>query len=176
MKLSSVLDKFLLEQKVIGNSGETIQYYRKRIGYFITFLNDKDVDKLCIDDYNNYANYLIDKKNFQGRKLSSATIKTTLNASKIFIKYCCNKKYVKSDFYKEIHPYKQVKKAIVVLSQKEIAELLNSQDEFSVIGLRNLLAISLMLDAGLRLSEVCNLDVPDINKMLGLIRVFRKRS
>lgn len=174
MKLSYILEKFLLEQKIIGNSEETIKYYKKRIGYFITFLDDKDISYLTIDDYNSYALYLKDKKTAKNKNLSSATIKTTLNSAKIFIKYCFDKKYLSIPLHKDIKPYKQIKKTVVVLSSEEIEKLLSSQDEYSILGIRNLLIISLMLDAGLRVSEVCNLDVSDINKDLGLIRVFGK--
>lgn len=174
MKLSNALEKFLLEQEVIGNTKQTIEYYKKRIGYFVEFLENKNLDELNIDDYNSYVIYLKNKKTRKNEHLSSATIKTTLNAAKIFIKYCYDKEFITSDFYKYIRPYKQMKKTIVVLSSEEIDKLLSSQNEFTIIGVRNLLAISLMLDAGLRVSEVSNLDVTDINKNLGLIRVFGK--
>lgn len=174
MKCSVVLDKFITNQKVIGNTKETIEYYKKRIGYFINFVNDKDINNVIIDDYNSYAIYLINKITDKGTNLSSATVKTTLNASKIFLKYAYDNKYMINDVYKNIKPYKQVKKTIVVLSTEDINKLLNSQNEFTVIGLRNLLAISLMLDAGLRVSEVVNLNVEDISKELGVIKVFGK--
>lgn len=174
MKCSVVLDKFITNQKVIGNTKETIEYYKKRIGYFIGFVKDKEINNVVIDDYNSYAIYLINKVTNKGSKLSSATIKTTLNASKIFLKYAYDNKYMINDVYKNIKPYKQVKKTIVVLSTEDINKLLNSQNEFTVIGLRNLLAISLMLDAGLRVSEVVNLNVEDISKELGVIKVFGK--
>lgn len=174
MKCSVVLDKFLTNQKVIGNTKETIEYYKKRIGYFINFVNDKDINNVIIDDYNSYAIYLINKITDKGTNLSSATVKTTLNASKIFLKYAYDNKYMINDVYKNIKPYKQVKKTIVVLSAEDINKLLNSQNEFTIIGLRNLLAISLMLDAGLRVSEVVNLNVEDISKELGVIKVFGK--
>ena len=174
MKCSVVLDKFIINQKVIGNTKETIEYYKKRIGYFINFVNDKDINNVIIDDYNSYAIYLINKITDKGTNLSSATVKTTLNASKIFLKYAYDNKYMINDVYKNIKPYKQVKKTIVVLSTEDINKLLNSQNEFTVIGLRNLLAISLMLDAGLRVSEVVNLNVEDISKELGVIKVFGK--
>ena len=174
MKCSVVLDKFITNQKVIGNTKETIEYYKKRIGYFIDFVNDKDINNVVIDDYNSYAIYLINKVTNKGSKLSSATIKTTLNATKIFLKYSYDNKYMISDLYKNIKPYKQMKKTIVVLSAEDINKLLNSQNEFTIIGLRNLLAISLMLDAGLRVSEVVNLNVEDISKELGVIKVLGK--
>lgn len=174
MKCSEVLYKFITNQKVIGNTKETIEYYKKRIGYFIDFVNDKDINNVVIDDYNSYAIYLINKITDKGTNLSSATIKTTLNASKIFLKYSYDNKYMISDLYKNIKPYKQMKKTIVVLSAEDINKLLNSQNEFTIIGLRNLLAISLMLDAGLRVSEVVNLNVEDISKELGVIKVLGK--
>ena len=174
MKCSVVLDKFITNQKVIGNTKETIEYYKKRIGYFIDFIKNKDIDNVVIDDYNSYAIYLINKITDKGTNLSSATIKTTLNAAKIFLKYAYDNKYMIRDVYKNIKPYKQVKKNIVVLSAEDINKLLNSQNEFTIIGLRNLLAISLMLDAGLRVSEVVNLNVEDISKELGVIKVFGK--
>lgn len=174
MNCSVVLDKFITNQKVIGNTKETIEYYKKRIGYFIDFVDDKDINDVVIDDYNSYAIYLINKVTNKGSKLSSATIKTTLNATKIFLKYSYDNKYMISDLYKNIKPYKQMKKTIVVLSAEDINKLLNSQNEFTIIGLRNLLAISLMLDAGLRVSEVVNLNVEDISKELGVIKVLGK--
>ena len=108
MKCSVVLDKFITNQKVVGNTKDTIEYYKKRIGYFIDFVDDKDINNVVIDDYNSYAIYLINKVTNKGSKLSSATIKTTLNATKIFLKYSYDNKYMISDLYKNIKPYKQI--------------------------------------------------------------------
>ena len=174
MKCSEVLDKFILKQKVMNNSEETIKYYRKRIGYFINFIENKDINKLTIDDYDNYVLFLQKKKTDKGTLLSSHTIKTTLNAVKIFLKYSFDYGYMKSDFYKKIKPYKCLKKVIVVLSNEEIQKLLATQNEFTKVGCRNLLIISLMLDIGLRLNEVCLLEVEDFNLDLGLIRILGK--
>lgn len=176
MKCSQILDKFLLNQQIINNSSETIKYYKKRIGYFIDFINDVDINSLDINYYNEYVLYLKTKITDKGDLLSSATIKTTLNAVKIFLKYAYDNNYMCVPVFKDIRPYKQIKKSIIVLSNEEISTLLSSQNEFTIIGLRNLLAISLMLDAGLRVSEVVNLNVEDINKNLGVIKVFGKGS
>lgn len=174
MLCSEALDNFILNQHLINNSNETILFYKKRIGYFISFINNKSVEELCIDDYNNFVLYLQEKITDKGCNLSSYTIKTTLNAVKIFIRYCYNNKFILDDFYKNIKPYKNMKKSIVVLSEDEIQKLLSSQNEYTKIGCRNLLVISLMLDAGLRVSEVSNLKYEDVNKSLGLIRVLGK--
>ena len=174
MKSKDILEKFLIDQQVKGNTKQTIDYYKRRINYFINFIENKEISKVTIEDYNNYAIYLRNKQKENGENISSATIKTELNSAKIFLMYCYKNNYIESDFPTKISNYKIVKKTIVVLSEEEIKKLLSSQNEFTLIGVRNLLAISLMLDAGLRVSEVCNLDVTDINKELGLIRVFGK--
>ncbi len=67
-------------------------------------------------------------------------------------------------------------KKIVILSEKEIKKLLSTQKEFTTLGLRNLVIISLMLDAGLRVHEVVNLNYEDINLSLRLIRVIGKEN
>jgi len=58
MKCSAALDKFLYKQELKNNSEETIAYYKKRIGYFIDFVNNKKVRKLTSGDYDNYLLYL----------------------------------------------------------------------------------------------------------------------
>lgn len=167
MRLYSALNKFILDQELKGNSPETIIYYKKRIGYFVEFCHNKSIEDLSIDDYNSYALSLIKRK-----KLSTYTIKTTLNASKIFIKYICVT-FLDKDFYKLIKPYKCDKKTIVVLTDDQIRRILNYYDN-SYYGRRNILIISLMLDAGLRVSEVCNLKFSDFIISRRLIKVFGK--
>lgn len=93
MKSSVILNKFLTNQEVIGNTKETIEYYKKRIGYFISYTNDKDINDITIEDYNSYTLFLKNKITQKGTNLSSATIKTTLNAAKIFLKYAFDNRF-----------------------------------------------------------------------------------
>lgn len=168
MKLQDVLFEFLKFQEVKGNTVQTILYYKKRIGYFISFCNNKSISKVKKEDYYNYTLYL------KSKNLSSYTIKTSLNAVKIFLKYAYKFKYLKTDVMLDVKPYKAEKKTIVVLNNKQILDILNSYDVNNLYGCRNLLIISLMLDAGLRVSEVSNLNVTDINIGLRLIKVYGK--
>ena len=55
MKSSVILNEFLTNQEVIGNTKETITYYKKRIGYFISYIHDKDINNVTIEDYNLYV-------------------------------------------------------------------------------------------------------------------------
>lgn len=168
MKCSVALDNFLYNQRLKNNSIETIEYYKKRIGYFIDFVNDKNIDKICSGDYDNYLLYL------KNKNISDFTIKTSLTAVRVFLNFCYKENYLKKDIVSSLNSFKVGKKTIVVLSEVQIEEIYSSYDENSFYGARNLLMISFMLDCGLRVSEMINLKLDDIRTDLHLIKVSGK--
>lgn len=168
MKCSAALDNFLYNQRLKNNSIETIEYYKKRIGYFIDFVNDKNIDKICSGDYDNYLLYL------KNKNISDFTIKTSLTAVRVFLNFCYRENYLKKDIVSSLNSFKVGKKTIVVLSEVQIEEIYSSYDENSFYGARNLLMISFMLDCGLRVSEMINLKLDDIRTDLHLIKVSGK--
>lgn len=140
MKCRAALDKFLYEQQLRNNSEETILYYKQRIGYFIDFIDDKNVNRLCSGDYDNYLLYL------KNKNISEATIKTSLTAVRVFLNFCYKRKYLRKDIVSGLSSYKIGKKTIVVLSEVQIEEIYSSYREDTFYGARNLLMISFMLD------------------------------
>lgn len=168
MKCSVALDKFLYSQKLKNNSQETILYYKKRISYFINFIHNKNVRNIKISDYNNYTLYLKDKN------IADATIKTSLTAVRVFLNFLYHNKYIKTDIVSDLESFKCGKKTIVILSKEQIEEIYNYYDENTFYGARNLFLISLMLDCGLRVSEVINLKVNDIKLDFDSIKVYGK--
>jgi len=68
------------------------------------------------------------------------------------------------------------KKLPVILEPEEAKKLLNTPNENSFIGLRNKVMISLMLNLGLRLSEVANLKPEDINVETGTLMVVQGKG
>ena len=168
MRCNKALDKFLYYQKLKHNSLETIEYYKKRIGYFITFVKDKNVRRIKASDYEQYTFYLLSKN------ISDATVKTSLTAVRVFLNFLYNKKLISKDIVSELENFKCGKKTIVILSQEQIEELYSYYNENEFYGARNLFLISLMLDCGLRVSEVINLRKGDINIDLKSIKVHGK--
>jgi len=47
--LSECFNKFILTQKIKGNSIETIKNYERQINYFINFTGDIDINLLTYD-------------------------------------------------------------------------------------------------------------------------------
>lgn len=168
MNCSSALEKFLYSQKLKNNSSETIDFYKRRITYFINFVNDKNINKVSTCDYDNYLIYLKDKN------ISDFTIKTSLTAVKVFLNFCYKEKLLKKDIVSGLSTFKVGKKTLVVLSENQIVDIYSSFADTSFYGSRNLLMISFMLDCGLRVSEVLNVTVDDVQTDLHLIKVHGK--
>ena len=177
MLLCEFLDKFISYQICKGSTDKTIGYYRQQIQYFIDFVGNIDISDLNFSLYEKYLIYLKNKKVENNKKikeksLSSHTIRTYITALKSFLNYAYNYGYIKEKIY--IPSYKVKKNTIVVLSNEQIKSIINYYRIDSFFGVRALLIISLMLDCGLRVSEVCNLNIEDISCDLGIIRVNGK--
>ena len=170
MRCNKALDKFLYNQKLKNNSPETLDYYKKRIGYFIDFVKNKNVRLIKHSDYEQYTFYLLSKN------LSDSTVKTSLTAVRVFLNFLYNKKFISKYIVSELEKFKCGKKTIIILSQEQIQEIYKYYNENEFYGARNLFLISLMLDCGLRVSEVINLKKDDINIDLKSIKVHGKGS
>ena len=180
MLISDVLTQFLIKKTVEGITKSTYKYYKTQITYFINFWGDNNINTLTLNDYNNYILFLQNKykesSGFKDKnvKFSTVSIKTYANALRIFLNWSYENKYLKTNIGKFIKLPRFSKKNIDILSKENITKLISLFNFNTFIGLRDTLVISLMLDAGLRLNEVTNLKINDINTTKNLIKVFGK--
>ena len=180
MKCSQVLDKFFMQKSVEGDTLATFRHYSTHIQFFINFYGDKDINNITYKTYQEYIFYLKNKEKAssgfigKGCKLSSRTIKTYASALKTFLSWAYTNKYLYSNIAANIKMPKYSKKVITILSINDIDCLINHFDTTTYIGIRDLFIVSLMLDAGLRLSEVAYLHVFDFDIGKNVIKVFGK--
>lgn len=136
------------EQKNRNNSPRTLIYYDEVLKYFFGHCN-LDIAQVTKNDIFSFLDYLRDKGN------ASSSVTTRFRALRAFFNWCHEQGYVNDIFIKVKTP-KSTQKAIAVLTSNEIAKLLSC-----VYG-RNEIIVLLMLDCGLRKSEVLNLKVSNI--------------
>lgn len=180
MKISEVLKEFIKKETISGSTDSTIRHYKTHIGFFIKYFGDKDINDITYEVYEDYIVYLRNKykesSGFEGKKqkLSGRTIKTYASALKTFLTYSYENSHLKENISKQIKMPKYKKKVIEILNKEEIDILLESFNKNTFIGARDYLVVSLMLDCGLRLSEVIKLKLEDINVVNNLIKVDGK--
>jgi site-specific recombinase XerD len=132
---------------------------RTYIGLFETFLNyHKDVEPIELNenDIRAYLGYLVREKR------SNVYINQMINAIKFYYEVVLG---MPNRFYNIERPIKE-EKLPVVLSKKEVAFMLSG-----IHNLKHRCMVSLLYAAGLRLSELLNLKITDIDSDRMLIRV-----
>ncbi len=169
MTLKQALQAFLIEQQIRGNSSKTIEYYSNCITPFVFFLPaDKLVSSLTLEDLRSYALWL------QKRHISSNSVKTYIKGIKAFISWLYTEEYISVNLSQSFHLPKAQRKIIDVLTDNEISALFGYFDVKSFLGLRDYCICALMLDSGLRKSEVIALSVPDVHISEGYLIVNGK--
>lgn len=142
-----LLNKFKNELNIMGYSQRTIDTYIIYLNMFYEYVK-KDLDKINDDDIINFLSYLKTEK-----KVGSATLNLVLSAIKHF--YI---EFLKSNILINIKLPKKAKKIPIVLTPKEIKELISVIDNT-----RNKLIVEFMFSTGVRISECVNMKISNLN-------------
>lgn len=169
MTLDDCLQEFIEDKTLYGLSPKTISCYKEFVGYFIKFLGyDYLVKDLSIDCIKKYISMLM------SRDLSINTKATYIRHLKIFMKWI-EKKYCIAVGANDIKVPRTTKKRLYIYSDEDILMIFNSiKCVYAWVTLRNYCIIALMLDSGLRQSEVCNLRYKDFDFKNCIIKVKGK--
>lgn len=148
-------------------SPNTIDGYRRDLEDFYKFVNKsyKSIDK---NDIINYISYL-------NKKVGAKTINRHIVSIKNYFKYLEKNNIIGVNPTTDITGLKTPKKMPRVLSVEEIDKLLDIElkDAYSY---RNKAMLELMYSSGLRVSELLNLTINNIDFDMNLVRIFGKGS
>lgn len=158
MTIREAYENFMFEQRVRNNSPATIVFYTAALGSFVDWvsLSVVDVYELTIKQYRDYIIFL------SSGGIKSTSVNTNMRAVKAFYNYLIDEEII-GDCSRKLKLIKQQKEEIIPLSDDEIQTLLSCFDTSDVLELRNKCFTLLMLDCGLRRSELCRLKVSDVD-------------
>lgn len=156
-ELNELYNKFINEKKSYCEE-KTITYYEENLTKFIDYVADQELTR---DIYINYI-YELRKKN-----IKNTSIRTYCRAVKAFSNWLLENEYIDKDITFRVKLPREDKDIVVPLSEEEVIRIddviMMPVFTDNLLYLRNALIIHLMLDAGLRKSEVINLNVNDID-------------
>ena len=155
------LDKYidyLLYEKAY--SKHTILNYKDDILEYLDFLRleELEYENIVYEDLRYYLVYLKDKK-----KNSNSSIDRKISALRGFYKYLVNLKILEVNPFDIVSGPKKEKKLPRYFEYNELEELFNSVDISSVIGRRDRLILELLYATGVRVSEMVEIKVSDID-------------
>jgi integrase/recombinase XerC len=156
-------------------SGHTQTAYIADIHEFAMFLTDnKFIDKpdeiidVELEIIRKYLSYLY------LQKVKKVTVNRKVSSLRAFYKYLLRKGKIGKNPAEMIQTLKTEKFMPTFLSVDEMFEVLNAQNENSILGLRNRAMLEMFYSCGLRLSELAGLNVLDIDFNQKLVKVRGK--
>ena len=156
-----------------GYSKKTIISYEKDLELFNIFLKENKITNITSIDYNTIRKYL---SHLHDNKYEASSISRKISALRSFFKYMLKEKHIKNNPMTLISNPKKEKKLPKYLNYEEMERLLNSIDIEEKEGVRNKLIIELLYSTGIRVSELVNIKIKDINIHEEQIKIFGKGS
>ncbi len=161
----NLLEKFLNYLHVEkGHSKNTLSAYEKDIGEFLQYLEQQSIPVR-----KTLGNHIMDYLLMRRNTLSIASVARKLAAIKSFYKFMVLDDVIPESPAQDIDSPKLALKLPVVLSIKEVGELIDSAKS-----LRDRLLLELFYATGMRVSEMVNLKVEDVDFDDGWIRILGK--
>lgn len=166
--ISDFIDYIVIEKKLSDN---TKMSYELDLAQYMAYLNTKhinDVGKISKDNIKDYIAYL-------GKTISSRSINRKIVSIKSFHKFLTRENIVKENVTSNIDSPKIGKHLPKVLNMDEIDKLLDIKPK-TPFDFRNKAMLELMYATGLRVSELVNLSLEDVDIQMALVRCMGKGS
>jgi len=165
--LDAFIDNIWIEK---GLSQNTLDSYRSDLEQFSSWLEKNNLSyiKTSKKEILSYLSFLFQKG------LGSKTVARKLSSLKSFFRYLVFKSIIPNDPSSEVETPKLLKSIPKSISENEVEALLAAPDEKTDIGLRDKTMIETLYSCGLRISELTNLELLNLNLRQGVIRVIGK--
>lgn len=163
--IEDFISYLLFEKKYSEN---TIKSYERDLKKFQKYFDNKNIKTINKKDIQNYIEHL-------SKELEEKSVSRNISTLKSFYKYQKITKEIDKNPMETIINPKLKKTLPKVLSEEEINKLLdiNLNNDFDY---RNKAMLELMYSSGLRVSELINLKVNDIDLNNEVVRIFGKGS
>ena len=167
--LRSFLNYLLVDK---GLSNNTVKAYEADISSFFQWLDNEDLKykNLQEDHINQYISFL-----FQ-RKMRSSSVNRKISSIKSFYIFLVKRNFLKNSPLNDLVTPKQEKYLPESMSEAEVDKLLNSPDVSNKIENRDKAMIEMLYATGMRISELVNLKMTDVDMKRCVVKVFGKGS
>lgn len=164
-EIESFIEYLIIEKKYSKN---TVSSYERDLKKFSNILKNKSLYEITRKDIQNFINEI-------NKDQSTRSISRNISTLKSFYKYLKLNKIIKINPMDQINNPKTKKALPKVLSEEEINNILDIELKTD-FDYRNKAMLELMYSSGLRVSELINLNVNDIDLENDTVKIFGKGS
>lgn len=186
ISLDSLLIQYRLSLEAANGSPKTFQGYSDILRRFFGFLKKKghinSVSDIGREEVRVYIRSLQNAKRWPNRpqnsedrgKLSPVTVQDHVRAIKAFWSWLFDNGYIKKNILVKYPLPKAPKIIIKTLTIDQIKLFLKAIDKSSSVGARNYCIVLLMIDNGMRISEVVSIQISDIDLSRCRVKIIGK--
>jgi len=155
---------FLVNDKKLSDN--TLQSYRRDIEQYMSYVDNNNLDFKTANKTSiiTYLMYL------QKEGKATSTISRNLASIRSFYQYMLRTKVVEEDPTEGLESPKMEKKLPKILSVNEVNLLLEQPKCVDLKGYRDKAMLEILYATGIRVSELINLDIADVNVEMGFIK------
>lgn len=165
MKIIEDFETYLYANKGLANT--SVNQYKRYVSKLINYLNEFGLVNFKSLE-SDHIRYFISTRM---KDMSENSIFASVIAFRAFFKFLRFSNKVDSNFSINLPTPKLWKKVQDCLSEGDMQALLNSPDRSTSIGKRDKAILEVMYASGLRVSELCDLYLSDINKNSVIVRL-----
>ncbi len=148
-------------------SMNTLQSYRRDIEQYFVYLQEINLQSIANSNKTTVITYLL---YLQKKGRATSTISRNLASIRSFYQYIAKNKLIEQDPTAELESPKVEKKLPQILSPEEVELLLEQPQCVDLKGYRDKAMLELLYATGIRVSELIQLDLQDLNVELAYIR------
>ena len=185
-RLPNLIQYFEVCNQSEGKSPKTVSWYSANLRRFHRYLKSRhlpdSVADLDIQTLREYVLYLQKQKKFAGHPytpsksefLSPASIHGHVRTLRAFLSWLAREGLLESNLGSSLKPPKIPRKIVSTLSDEEIRSILNMLRATNPCDARNQSIVMILIDTGLRIKELTNLKMDDLNLDQGVLKVMGK--
>lgn len=174
LSLEDLRPQFYRHLRVEGKAPRTQALYGQSLTYFSRYLDSRDIAaELSALTRDNVLDWLADLRE---RGQSAATIQTRWRGLRRFINWAMAEDILDTDPLAGITVSKPEPPPVPVLTDEDLAALILACRGKGFINRRDEVVIRLLMDCGLRVSELCGIDLDDIDLNNATVSVTGKGS
>jgi len=165
--INDFIDYLRFERRLSKN---TIVSYKRDLEKYRFFLNRSKIKEI-LNVSNDQILYFLE---FIYKTQNSSSVSRILSTLRTFYKYLVRDGKIQKNPFSSIKNPKQPKKILEILDEQEVREFLESIPSSSYLELRDKAMFELLYSCGIRVSEIVDLKLSDIDFDEGLIRFIGK--
>lgn len=184
LTLPTLVELFLATKKTEGKTDKTLGWYRQKLDKFAAFLDDgASLDDFNLNTARAFVAHLQGQETVfadhpyrptQNRPLSRHTIQGYARTLKSFASFLADEDFTQDNRLTKLKIPRAPEAVIEILTDEEITRLFDNPNQRCPLGNRLYTILTLLLDTGIRASELCGLRVENVHIQDNYLKVMGK--